>query len=839
MPTALEYPLREEVYGNIALTREKVPVAFYRIQDEAVMLLDLEAKEKTKKKNNRCFSRLQGNGSFEIRSVPVNADIRARIGELRKQLDKDNQEYGSQILKETCLFLEQDVGVVTEKIWIISVPLVKKGCEYFSSVSESAKNFISKKAENLAKGVGFEIEVDEKEIERMQKQEKEVFQNLSELRIERLTSDELYYYQAFQFLKGNPHLRKEIIAGKCLENLLSTPFKAKLGEPLIFYGDNGNESHSIYSIAVDFGIHVDKNHVLEIVQKMPFPVEQIVQVHFEEKNGVGGLRKAVDRARTRNKSIMKEANYAGSTQKRKIIEGARSLDDLGHKLDDDEPIVKWFLIFSIVGKNRDSVERRQKYLEHRLESVGVKIVSGKCDNYFLFENSLYGNFSRQRIKFGGHTTTLRALCELNFFTALKAGTRTGFYIGRVDSTLEEKTDVKSVVASSKNMVFLNLFLANQQGVKGKKTHNPHILFTGDTGNGKSVAGKGLFMYCALLESQVLYIDPKAEMRNRFMEVINDERMQKKNPSLVKFLKTFNYVTLDPHKIENQGVLDPIVLFEEREARAVSRAMLFSLYDGEWKLAPRTVLMKILDEVIQKRIEGEEVGLYHVLDGMLESEVEEVRDMGDFLKTLVKGSILELAFSYGGVKGLSFDEKVTILEIEGLCLPKEKHGKLDDNERLSTALMYSLGEFCSTFGSRDRLKPTVSFFDEAWILQSSSDGQGIIKSMKRVGRSYNNFLVLITQSVSDVEDHGDDTGFGMTFCFDELVNRESVLKYLDLPVNDLTMKWISGMPQGQCLFRDMTGQVNRIVFHVLFEDWLELFKTVEKSKAVELENDFIA
>ncbi|MEX1447837.1 ATP-binding protein, partial [Enterococcus sp. C76] len=718
LAVSLEYPLREELYGNIALTREKIPIAFYRIQDEAVMLLDLEAKEKVKKKNNRCFARLREHGSFEIRSVPVNADIRARIGELRKQIDKNNQEYGNQILKETCLFLEKDVGVVTEKIWLMSVPLIKNGNEYFSSFSDSIKNVLSKKAESFAKGVGFEIEVNDEWVKQIQTQEKEVYQNLSELKIERLTSDELYYYQAFQFLKGNPHLRKEILTGKCLDNLLSTPFKAKLNDPLIFFGENGNESHSVYSLAADFGTHVDKNHVLEIVQKMPFPVEQIVQIHFEEKNGFSGLQRVVDRAKTRNKNIVKEANYAGSSQKRRIIEGARSLDDLGHKLDDDEPIVKWWLIFSVIGRNRESVLRRQKYLEHRLESIGVTVVSGKCDNYFLFENSLYGNFSHRKINFGGHTTTLRALCELNFFTSLKAGTRTGFYIGRVDSTLEEKADVKSVVASSKNMVFLNLFLANQQGVKGKKTHNPHILFTGDTGNGKSVAGKSLFMCCALLESQVLYIDPKAEMRVRFLEIINDEKMQKKNPALVNFLKTFNYVTLDSHKEENRGVLDPIVLFEEREARAVARSMLFSLYDGEWKLAPRTALMKILDEVIQRRVEGEQVGLYHVLDGMLKSEAKEVRDMGDFLRTLVKGSILELAFSYGEVEGLSFDEKVTILEIEGLRLPKDKHGKLDDNERLSTALMYSLGEFCSAFGSRDRSKPTVSFFDEAWILQSS-------------------------------------------------------------------------------------------------------------------------
>lgn len=102
-------------------------------------------------------------------------------------------------------------------------------------------------------------------------------------------------------------------------------------------------------------------------------------------------------------------------------------------------------------------------------------------------------------------------------------------------------------------------------------------------------------------------------------------------------------------------------------------------------------------------------------------------------------------------------------------------------------------------------------------QSSPEGKAILKSMKRIGRSFNNFLVLITQSTNDLDDSEDGTGFGTVICFDEVQNREGVLKYLNLPVNEINMKWVSNMVQGQCLMKDMFGQTNRIVVHVILKN----------------------
>lgn len=48
-----------------------------------------------------------------------------------------------------------------------------------------------------------------------------------------------------------------------------------------------------------------------------------------------------------------------------------------------------------------------------------------------------------------------------------------------------------------------------------------------------------------------------------------------------------------------------------------------------------------------------------------------------------------------------------------------------------------------------------------------------------------------------------------------------------------------MIQGQCLMKDMFNQVNRIVIDVIFEEWLELFETVDDTEASVMENDYVA
>lgn len=654
--------------------------------------------------------------------------------------------------------------------------------------------------------------------------------------IERLTEDELYYYQAYQFLKNIPHERQDVLASQTFENLMETKIQPIFANGLHFQCDYG-ESYVSYLPVGDIGVFLDGNHLLEIVQKMPFPVEVKIQASFAESKGQLALSGRSARARTRTKNIMQEAHLAGSKQKRKIVEGQLSLDDLDQKIDDGVDILDWKAVLIVSGSTKKQLQARKKYLINRFDGLGIPLLKSTFDDPYLFQSTLFGNFLRMKDKKWQHTSTIESFAELNFFTSLKAGTNLGYYFGRVDTTLEEKEDRKSILLNSKNLIYMNLFLANKQDIVGKKTNNPHWALTGDTGNGKSVTAKKLFMECATLKDRVLYIDPKKEMRRQFMRTINDPAYQKKYPLDTAFVRSFNFVTLDVRDKKNLGVLDPIVLFDETEAIATAKAMLTNIYEGIWNLKQKTEINETIATVVKERKSGKKVGFWQVVEKLASSSIPDVQDMGRFLISTIKGSILELAFSYGEVPGLSFEKKVTILEIEDLDLPTDKNEHMDENKRLSVTLMFALGTFCSKFGSRNPKQETVTFFDESWIFQSSPEGKAILKSMKRIGRSFNNFLVLITQSVNDLDDKEDGTGFGTVICFDEVQNREGILQYLNLPINEQNIKWVSNMVQGQCLLKDMFNQVNRVVVHVLFDEWLELFKTVDDSDASVMENHF--
>lgn len=830
----LEYPLSEYMHENMLLTQEKTAIAYYRIRSETVMLTDFEKKQKTKKKVARALKRLKGSGGFEINLLPVNADIRGKMGAMRSLIDPENHAVGVDKLMKTAQILENEMGMVYEYAWIIGVPLVKK--EIAIDLKENISKAVNHVTETIVKGLGFDVALEKEWAKDYQEQEQEIYQNLSELLIERLTEDELYYYQAYQFLKNIPHERQDVLASQTFENLMETKIQPIFSGGLHFQCDYG-ESYVSYLPVGDIGVFLDGNHLLEIVQKMPFPVEVKIQAAFAESKGQLALSGRSSRARTRTKNIMQEAHLAGSKQKRKIVEGQLSLDDLDQKIDDGVDILDWKVVLVVSGNTKKQLQARKKYLINRFDGLGIPLLKATFDDPYLFQSTLFGNFLRMKDKKWQHTSTIESFAELNFFTSLKAGTNLGYYFGRVDTTLEEKEDRKSILLNSKNLIYMNLFLANKQDIVGKKTNNPHWALTGDTGNGKSVTAKKLFMECATLKARVLYIDPKKEMRRQFMRTINDPMYQKKYPLDTAFVRSFNFVTLDIRDKKNLGVLDPIVLFDETEAIATAKAMLTNIYEGIWNLKQKTEINETIATVVKERKSGKKVGFWQVVERLASSSIPDVQDMGRFLISTIKGSILELAFSHGEVPGLSFEKKVTILEIEDLDLPTDKNEHMDENKRLSVTLMFALGTFCSKFGSRNPKQETVTFFDESWIFQSSPEGKAILKSMKRIGRSFNNFLVLITQSVNDLDDKEDGTGFGTVICFDEVQNREGILQYLNLPINEQNIKWVSNMVQGQCLLKDMFNQVNRVVVHVLFDEWLELFKTVDDSDASVMENHF--
>ncbi len=221
----------------------------------------------------------------------------------------------------------------------------------------------------------------------------------------------------------------------------------------------------------------------------------------------------------------------------------------------------------------------------------------------------------------------------------------------------------------------------------------------------------------------------------------------------------------------------------------------------------------------------------------DSTSSEIASVGRYLTSIVTNSILELAFSDGTTQGLNYESRVTILEVNNLKLPKDDSTKISDHERNSIALMFALGAFCTHFGERNENEDTIEFFDEAWILMKSAEGKAVIKNMRRIGRSKNNTLALITQSVHDAENDDDTTGFGTIFAFYEKSEREDILKHVNLEVTESNLEWIDNMISGQCLYYDVYGNLNMISVHNIFEDIDMLLKPMKATVSSSLENKY--
>jgi hypothetical protein len=340
-----------------------------------------------------------------------------------------------------------------------------------------------------------------------------------------------------------------------------------------------------------------------------------------------------------------------------------------------------------------------------------------------------------------------------------------------------------------------------------------------------------------MDVKLLYIDPKKELREHYMSLCKDKDFRKENPALVAHIERFNFVTLDVRNEKNHGVLDPIVILDRIDAIETAKSMIDYLGNDTWKKHEKTAISKAIKNVVDNRSQGEPVGFKHVIEELRNHKDKTIKDIGEFLFEMIDGTILDLAFSDGQTKGLNYDERVTILEVANLSLPKEHAEKISEHERNSVTLMFALGNFCKRFGEMNRHEETMEFFDESWILTASVEGQKVIKGMRRVGRSQNNTLVLITQSVNDGKSDSDTTGFGTIFAFYEKNERQSILEHIGLEVNEQNLEWIDNMSSGQCLFRDVFGNLNRVSIHVFMPDWLALFSPMKSTTSSDLENKY--
>lgn len=831
MVKRLEYPIAK-TDGNMALRKDGVVTAFYRVPNTPITITDTDKKKKHKITVSQVVKKLAKYKYFEVSLIPRDYLLEEKMRDFSDDLADDSKVLGEQTLNRTVELLTKEMEIPYEYEWIVGINIEKTIVK--NNLTEAVTNQLSEIAENIAGFLGFEVETLENWYEDYQEIESIIYRLLSPLKAKRLTNEELFYYQRYQFLTYIPHLREDVIANRTLENVTDTVITVVEEGILKLSSIYGTSYLSILPIGC-YSTIFNGFHLGELLQRLNFPVWLKMKAEFIDKSGLNGQ---MGRSNNRYRNIMNEAASTDTVQQDDILMGAYSLKDLMKKVGNKEELIRFGAYVTVAASNIKQLKQRRQSLLSYFQDMSVSLHEAGHDTPYLFQSLLYGQDLQVTTRKWNHLVTCKGFAELMLFTNTRSGNRIGWYIGRVDNRLTAWDNIDEAVQGSKNLVLFNATVANKEDIAGKVTKNPHLIITGATGNGKSYLAQLLFLLTSQQNVRILYIDPKRELREHYQKVISQPDFARRFPERKKQIENINFVTLDATLESNHGVLDPIVILEKENAQATAKNMLLYLLRQatQVELTQTTSLTNAITTVLERREAGETVGFNHVIELLCQDEDKKVVEVGEYFKAIIRNSILELAFSDGNVKGLSYDERVTVLEIADLSLPKDGVEDISDHEANSICLMFALGAFCKHFGERND-DETLEIFDEAWILMQSSEGKAVIKSMRRVGRSKYNTLCLVTQSVHDAENEEDSTGFGTIFAFYEKSERKDILKHVGLEVTEKNLEWLDNMISGQCLYYDVYGNLNMISVHNLFEDIDPFLKPMKQTTSSVLENKY--
>lgn len=808
----MEKLLKQE--ENIILKSDNTIWSYYFIENQDCLVIDDLKKKDFKINNSSFFLELSKYKYLELKMLPISYDIENMLIELSSSCNEKTLNCGQDLLQKTFDYINEDIYVYK---WVLGVCI--KSNENFSN---GFSDVFSNLKQNYLKTKDYDLE-------KYKKEEKEIFDKISILNARRLNSLEINLYLRNCFSRGVVSSEKDIEIDDSVINFSDYGYV----KTMTYSDSENNIGYSSFLPLISTIEDLENCNLCEEIQKLNFKIELHFFIRYEENKGTFGLHKKATMNKKRLAETVNDNLNATGDYSTSIYESKLAIDDLVDDIEKDKHFLSFSLVACISGETKEEVKSKVEVFKSNFNGF---FNFSRCgfDQSLLFFSCCYG-IKASALKNWLHLVEINTFVECLPFINKGLGTISGFYIGKIDNSLERATSLNESIEMSNNYVFFNPLIINK-GLANSLTDSPHIAITGETGRGKSFLMKYLHMYLSL-QAKTLYIDPKKEYRKRFNTFFSDEK-NKDTPLYNHLLNNFSFITIDHTDKNNYGVLDPIVFLPKEESKDLCFNIINSIYnikDDKIELE----IVKAINQICEKRLEGKIVGFKNVIDVLVKNDDEQISNCGKLLYEKINNSILELIFSYGDEKTLEFNSLNTILEIINLDLPKEDNKTfLTPSNIYSLCVMFCIGKYCEKFGSRNVEEETCIFVDECWLFQITEVGKSIFNSMRRVGRSQNNMLIYGTQSVLDFDIEKEGSNFGCLFAFDEKSQRDKILNFLGLEVNEKTLKYLANTLKGQCLFCDNKKRVGKLSVDCIFDEFLELFKTVEKTRSAKLEESYL-
>lgn len=855
------------VHENLVLKDDGTVFAMFEVPASIISMMDEKGKTNHKQTTQAVITSLYEHLGFEILMKPITKDLLKAYGYLLEDCDPRTREFGEYLLEQSYLELENELGKIYNHKFFLTIPL--SDFAFSGDLKKMMKEGWQRFRKSVVQLIRRELEFTVNWYEDYEQTALDLEMNLNLLQARPLKQEETLLYNSLNYLRGIDVNQDELLAdmNNAIENIDDTTVDVRSDGLLEIHHPQGESLLKFLPLA-DYPDVVNDIHLIEHIQTLPFPVEFRVKARFRKNKGALGMEATAERTRDRIGTELSEADEQGNVTKNSSVSAYVILEDIIAGVDGGEYFLDFLPVFAITGSTPDEINYYKKMLMTAMEGLGIKIVPSQWDQPYLFYKMRSTEELTRSDKYWVQNMKVSAFVENLFFVSQKVGSDVGFYFGRVDHTqLNWAGNFEKAIASSPTPFFWNMFQANKDDIEGKLGDSPHVGIFGDTGSGKSFFAKQGFVNHSILKGLSLYIDPKDEMKSQFLAVrdklesylpemeekiselvvlIEDDEILARrirnlefsyHKPLIDYINHIHFVSLDVKDKKNIGALDPIVFLEGNQATELATQVTKGLIGDKLTEDDRfeNCFNQKVQEVIEARAKGKTVGLLNVFQLMAKSEEDFIRYRAENILSKISGTMLELVFSEGQNPSVSMNEHITILGVTGLNLAKSGEVKTAQNE-MSDIIMYALGDFCRFFGARDREQETVIWLDEGWFFNTTDIGKGILMRMKRVGRSENNFLVLISQSVKDGASEEDDTAFGTIFAFKETGNTTAALKAIGLPDDvEEIIKWYENMTKGLALLKDPFGRIGRVVIQGQNSALNECFKTsfskMKSTKAV--------
>ena len=811
-------------HGNLMLRSNLDVYAMYEIPETIVNTVDITLKNEFKELVSDTLSDLEIFGGFEVSTIPFSTEATHNYKFLEQDLAEDTKPVGLYLMKRQAEELKKQIGETSQDRFFLTIPL--RNNHVSLDFKDGLKTAITDFSNRVMATIGSDVTFDEDWYERFEELNHEIYQTLLPLNGYMPKQDQTIFVNNNHYLRGMSVDRElEIIQ---IENNIDNFGSAGVSFEnygILTLSDGAQTTYlAILPIAIPPS-NLSYNHFIERRRLLGFDTEVQTKAIFAKKNGFNSMQQRANRAKQKHKKTNEDIAMRNGIVRDEIGQAEALSEDLVKKSNRGETIISYLQSLFVYDDDYDRLQEKIKIVMRNFKKANIELARAKDDQIYLFykhrlTEPLFENERRYL-----QTTTMAGFAESLFFTGQKVGSDVGLYMGRVDSRYDRWSGgYKEALQNSRNLVYYNLLQANKLDVEGKISFDGLVKVTGQMGMGKSFFVKQTFVMNSILKTKLLYFDPKAEVRKQFMKVLHDYESQGIYPEICDYIKQINFVTIDARNSENHGVLDPLVFLTGQEAKNLIISMIGEFYDLKQNEQFEKELLQMIEKYLVLRENGEKVGTKNIMEALTKSETDRVRITAELLLEKMSNSTLSLCFSNGQNKAISMSKRISIIEVTGLELPTSETS-ITENQRQSLVALYALGQFCYKFGSESK-KESITFIDEAWFFNITDVGREIIMKIRRTGRSFNNFLVFVSQSHKDSNSELDDTGFGTLFSFNSPTETDLILDTHGIVKSEETRKWVSSMSMGQCLFTDPFGRTERITIDGIVSEINPLCDTIE-------------